>query len=119
MISLRGRVLKFLLQNRHFFHLQIKKENIDWSNKEEILKFRKKVEDNTRKMGELPKDITVKKTKIEDIYSEWIIPANPPKEKVIIFMEEVMYQVRVTRIGFSHQSLLKKLVSVHYYLNIG
>jgi hypothetical protein len=65
MLTLRGRLVKFLLQNRHLLKMQFKKEVVDWTQKESILNFRKRVEEGAGKFGKVPKDIKVSPANIE------------------------------------------------------
>ncbi|SMC48886.1 alpha/beta hydrolase [Sporomusa malonica] len=85
MPSLRGRLIKFLLQNRHFFSLKFKKEIIDWSQYEAILSFRKQVEEGAGRFGKMPKEIQVSPVYIDSLYAEWILPAGATKDKIILY----------------------------------
>lgn len=85
MSSLRGRLLKFLLQNRHLLKLRLRKEVIDWSQYESILNFRQQVEEGANKFGKLPKEIKVSPLDIDGLYAEWILPPETRKDKVILY----------------------------------
>jgi hypothetical protein len=45
--------------------MQFKKEVVDWTQKESILNFRKRVEEGAGKFGKVPKDIKVSPANIE------------------------------------------------------
>lgn len=107
MLSLRGLLFKLLLQNRHLLQLRFKKEIIDWSKYEAILNFRQQVEEGAGKFGRLPKDIKVSPVNIDDIYAEWILPAQSIKNKVILYFHGGGY---VSGMCFSHRSIAAKFV---------
>lgn len=54
MLSVKGRLVKYLLQHRHWFQLKLKKELVDWNQYESILKFRQEVEEGAGKFGKMP-----------------------------------------------------------------
>ena len=87
MPSLRGRIIKFLLQNRHWMQFQLKKKRIDWSQHEAILNFRQEVEAGAEKFGKVPKDIVISPVNIDGLYAEWLIPVGVAKEKIILYKD--------------------------------
>lgn len=107
MMSLRGRLFKFLLQNRHLLRFQYKKEIIDWSKYDSILSFRKQVEEGAGKFGSLPEDIKVSPINIDGLYAEWIKPAQSTKNKVILYFHGGGY---VSGTCHSHRSITAKFV---------
>jgi len=107
MLSLRGRLFKFLLQNRHLLQFQLKKEIIDWSKYESILSFRQQVEEGAGKFGRLPEDIKVSPVNIDGLYAEWISPAQSIKDKVILYFHGGGY---VSGTCYSHRSITAKFV---------
>jgi acetyl esterase/lipase len=107
MLSLRGRLFKFLLQNRHLLQFQFKKEIIDWSKHESILSFRQQVEVGAGKFGRLPEDIKVSPVNIDGLYAEWILPAQSTKDKVILYFHGGGY---VSGTCNSHRSITAKFV---------
>ena len=107
MLSLRGRLFKFLLQNRHLLQFQFKKEIIDWNKHESILSFRQQVEAGAGKFGKLPEDIKVSPINIDGLYAEWILPAQSTKDKVILYFHGGGY---VSGTCYSHRSIAAKFV---------
>ncbi len=85
MPSFRGRLIKFLLQNRHLFSFKRKKGSVDWSQYEAILNFRQQVEAGAGRFGKLPKEIEVTPVQIDKIYAEWLLPAGTTKDKIILY----------------------------------
>lgn len=107
MLSLRGRIFKFLLQNRHLLRFQLKKEIIDWSNYESILCFRQQVEEGARKFGKLPEGIKVSPVNIGSLYAEWILPAQVAKDKIILYFHGGGY---VSGTCNAHRAITAKFV---------
>lgn len=108
MPSLRGRLFKFLLQNRHLLRFQLKKEIIDWSQYESILSFRQQVEEGAVKFGKLPDGIEVSPVHIDSLYAEWILPVGTTKDKVILYFHGGGY---VSGTCKSHRSITAKFVN--------
>lgn len=107
MPSLRGRLFKFLLQNRHLLRFQLKKEIIDWSQYEAILSFRQEVEEGAGKFGKLPEGIEVLPVNIDSLYAEWILPAQTTKDKIILCFHGGGY---VSGTCKAHRSITAKFV---------
>lgn len=107
MLSLRGRLFKALLQHRHLFRFQLRKEIIDWSQYESILRFRQQVEEGAGKFGKLPVGIQVLPEPIEGLYAEWIMPAEIAKDKIILYFHGGGY---VSGTCNSHRSITAKFV---------
>lgn len=107
MLSLRGRLFKFLLQNRHLLKLKLRKEIIDWNKYEAILTFRQEVEEGAGKYGRLPEDMEVSPVNIDSLYAEWILSAQSRKDKVILYFHGGGY---VSGTCYSHRSLTAKFV---------
>ena len=107
MPSLRGRIIKFLLQNRHWMQFQLKKKRIDWSHHEAILNFRQEVEAGAEKFGKVPKDIVISPVNIDGLYAEWLIPAGVTKEKIILYFHGGGYVCGSCR---AHRSITAKFV---------
>jgi hypothetical protein len=59
MTSLRGRLLFFVLRNRHLLKFHLKKESWDWNTS--IPHFRQECEDGAKKAGKLPDGIRISK----------------------------------------------------------
>lgn len=107
MPSLRGRLFKFLLQNRHLLRFQLKKEIIDWSQYEAILSFRQEVETGAGKFGKLPEGIEVSSVHIDRLYAEWILPTGTTKDKIILYFHGGGY---VSGTCNSHRAITAKFV---------
>ena len=107
MLSLRARLCRFLLQNRNLLRLRPKKEIIDWSKYESILRFRQDVEDGAGKFGKLPNGIEVTPVTIGDIPAEWILPAHGNKDRVILYFHGGGYVSGTCR---AHRSITAKFV---------
>lgn len=105
--SLRGRLFKLLLQNRHLLRFQLKKEIIDWSQYESILRFRQEVEEGAGKFGKLPEGIEVSPVHIDSLYAEWILPAQTTKDKIILYFHGGGY---VSGTCNAHRSITAKFV---------
>jgi len=105
--SLRGRLFKILLQNRHLLRFQFKKESIDWCQYESIISFRQQVEAGAGKFGKLPEGIEVLPVQIDSLYAEWILPAKATKDKMILYFHGGGY---VSGTCNSHRAITAKFV---------
>ncbi|SES87798.1 Acetyl esterase/lipase [Natronincola peptidivorans] len=85
MLSIRGRLISFLLRNRHLLSFSSKKKVIDWNTYEAILGFRKDVEKGAGRFGKLPEGIDVVPVSIDNLYADWILPAKVKKDKAILY----------------------------------
>lgn len=86
MPSLRSRILLLIMKNRHLLRFQLKKEIIDWSQNESILRFREQCEEGAKRFGKIPDGIEIKPVMINGMYAEWIMPKESKKEKVMFFI---------------------------------
>jgi len=107
MLSLRARLVRFLLQNRNLLRLRPKREVIDWNKYESILRFRQDVEQGAGKFGKLPAGVQVLPVTIADISAEWILPAGVGKDKVILYFHGGGYVSGTCR---AHRSIVAKFV---------
>ena len=107
MLSIRGRFIKMLLQNRHLLRFKIKKEIIDWNQYEAIVRFREQVETGAAKFGKLPKDVEIVPAGIDGIYAEWLLPASRNKDKVILYFHGGGYVCGSCQ---SHRAITAKFV---------
>lgn len=105
MPSLRARIIKFVLQNRHI--IKSKKEVIDWNKYESILSFRQEVEDGAGRFGKLPTDIKVIPVDIDNLHAEWILPNQSIKDKIILYFHGGGY---VSGTCHSHRAITTKFV---------
>lgn len=83
MLSLRARLIAFLLRNRNLLRFRSKRETIDWNTYEAILRFRKDVEEGAGKFGKLPEGMEIESVNIDGLYAEWILPAQTKIDKSI------------------------------------
>lgn len=83
MQSLRSKIIIWLVRNRHLFNMKLKPEVIDSSFS--VAKFREGVDKVTAKM-KMPKGVTTKQQDINSIYAEWILPQQPAKGKVLLYI---------------------------------
>ncbi len=107
MPSLRGRMVKFMLQHRHLFQFKVRKEIVDWNKYESILKFRQEVEEGAGKFGKMPGDIKVTPVEIDQLYAEWISPEQAPLDRVMLYFHGGGY---VTGTCQSHRAITAKFV---------
>ncbi len=85
MPSVKGRLVKFMLQHRHVFQFKLKKEMIDWNKYESLLQFRQEVEEGAGKFGKMPDDIQVTPVQIGRLYTEWISPAQATRNQAMLY----------------------------------
>lgn len=85
MPSFRGRLVKFLLQNRHLMEFKLRKELVDWSQYEAIVAFREQVEAGAERFGKLPKGVEITPVDIGGLYAEWVGALPKTEAKVILY----------------------------------
>ena len=108
MISLRGMIIKFLLQHRHWLQLQYRKKREDWYRIETILHFREQVESAAGTyFGKLPPDIAVLPAGLPDFNAEWIMPASGQKKNCILYFHGGGY---ISGTCKSHRAIVAKFV---------
>jgi epsilon-lactone hydrolase len=91
MTSLKGRLIFFVLRNRHLLKGHLKKESWDWNTS--IAKFRQECEDGAKMAGKLPDGIEISKVSIPGLpaglSAEWIRPSaravEPSMDEPVIF----------------------------------
>lgn len=109
MLSLRARIIKFLLQHKHWFQLKFKEEKVDWSKYESILQFRKEVEEGARMYGKLPDDLEAVEITIGEMAAEWIRPCGEEvKDKAILYFHGGGYVAGTIK---AHQWVTSKFVA--------
>ena len=84
MQSIKSKLIIGIIRNRHLFKFKLKPEIVDENFNVE--KFRKDVDDASRKTEKIPEAVQVKSTKISSIYAEWLIHKDAPKDKVILYI---------------------------------
>ena len=85
MASLKGKVLTGLIRNRHLFEGKLKKQTIG-NDIDSVLAFRAKCEKGAERFVKLPDGIRTKQEIINMVFSEWIIPAGAPEDKLIFYV---------------------------------
>lgn len=106
MLSMRARIVRTLLLNRNLFSFKQHKD-IDWNSYESIVDFRKEVEDGAERFGKLPPDISVNPVIIGNLYAEWICPAHPRGDRVMLYFHGGGY---VSGTCAAHRSIVSKFV---------
>lgn len=115
MTSLKGRIFNFLLRNKHLFQGKLKKESFDLDTS--IIEFRERCEKGAARFGKLPDGIHIEEEMIAGIRSEWIRPAEAPKEKLIFYVHGGGY---VSGSCNDHRNVVSKIADyigiscVHY-----
>jgi acetyl esterase/lipase len=104
MLSWRARFFTIMLKNRNLFK---KKKEIDWNTLESVLAFRKEVEEGAAKFGKLPPGITVTPEPIGSIHAEWVSPAQPRGDRVILYFHGGGY---VSGTCAAHRPIVSKFV---------
>jgi epsilon-lactone hydrolase len=107
MLSLRARLIRFILKNRHLLRFRLKEENIDWATDDGILRFRRQVEKTSGFFGKLPPGVEVSPLTIDNIPAEWILPSRAGREKVMLYFHGGGY---VTGTCHSHRAIVAKFV---------
>lgn len=104
MLSLRGRLVRFLLRYRHLLRFQ-KKTIIDWNTS--IPDLRQVVEKSAAMFGKLPAGIEASSFNIDGFPAEWILPVAATKDKVILYFHGGGY---VTGSCPAHRGIVAKFV---------
>lgn len=107
MPSVRGRMVKFMLQHRHLFQFKLRKQMIDWNKHESILQFRQEVEEGAGKFGRMPSDIQVLPVETDHLYAEWISPGQAALDQAMLYFHGGGY---VTGTCESHRAITAKFV---------
>lgn len=106
MSSIKSQIFIFLLKNRNLFKFQLKRKNdITWDTS--IPELRKKTEKSGRMFGKLPANIELLPVTINNIYAEWILPPQAPKDKVILYFHGGGYVIGSPQ---SHRIHVSKVV---------
>jgi acetyl esterase/lipase len=84
MTSFKGRMINFLLRNRHLLQGRLKKEVYDMNTS--IEGFRAECEKGASRLAKLPEGIKVEKHTIGEMNAEWLIPDGADREKLILYV---------------------------------
>ena len=85
MPSLRARFLVFLLRNRHLFRFRPKRDAVDWTTLDSIVRFRRECEEGAARFGSMPSGIDIEPVSAGGLAAEWILPAGASKDAAIVF----------------------------------
>lgn len=84
MSSFKSKLFNFMMRNRHLFQGKLQKEVFDMNTS--IAGFRELCEKGAIKYAKIPDGITIKEQVIEGIKAEWLVPANAPTDKLILYV---------------------------------
>ncbi|HBL77643.1 MAG: hypothetical protein A2W90_02975 [Bacteroidetes bacterium GWF2_42_66] len=113
MQSFRSKLVIGLIKNRHLFKLKLKPEVVDKDFS--VDKFRERIDKASDRI-KLPKNVSSQKISVEGINAEWIIPQNPIKDKVLLyihgggFISGSCHTHRMHVAKFANECQLKSLV---------
>ena len=106
MQSLRSRLFVLVLKNRSLLRFQRSKQFV-FDRNTFLPELRKKIEDGAGFFGKLPAGFTIEQNTIENLYTEWILPPQATKGKVILYFHGGGY---VTGSCQSHRAIVAKFV---------
>lgn len=86
MPSLRGRLLLFILRNRHWLRFRLRPEIVDWNQPAAILRFRQQCEEGAKRFGKIPAGITVSPVTLNGLPAEWIASVQSTPNRAILWM---------------------------------
>ena len=84
MPSLKSKFFNFMMRNRHLFKGKFKKPVFTLNTS--IEDFRDLCEKSAGKYAKIPEGVEIKEENIKGIHSEWIIPENANREKMILYV---------------------------------
>lgn len=105
MTSIKAKIFTCLMRNRHLFEGKLKKGTFK-QDVGSVLAFRAKCEKGAQRFGKLPKNITTKQEVINMVLSEWLIPENAPKDKLIFYVHGGGY---VSGSCNDHRAIISKI----------
>lgn len=105
MPSLKSRLIRFVLQHRHWLRFQLTKPKFDWNTS--IPGFREECERGARLIAKLPEGIEISPVSVDGFYAEWILPSQATKDKVILYTHGGGY---VSGSCNDHRAIVAKLV---------
>jgi acetyl esterase/lipase len=83
MQSLRSKLVIGLIRNRHLFKFKLRPEVIDGNFS--VDEFRKNIDKASARV-KLPKNVSAQRVLAEGLNAEWIIPQDPQKDKVLLYI---------------------------------
>jgi acetyl esterase/lipase len=84
MTSVKSDIFNFIIRNRHILQGKLHKEIFDFNTS--ITDFRERCEKGAGRFGKIPKDVNTKKTTIQGINAEFIVPIGAAEGKVIMYV---------------------------------
>ncbi len=106
MPSLRSRLFVFALKHRHLLHFQLKRTNtIDWNTSIPLL--RQQTEKGTGFFGKLPDQFKILQNTVNSLSTEWILPPQTTKDKVILYFHGGGYVIGSSH---AHRPVVAKFV---------
>ncbi|HEY0735455.1 MAG TPA: alpha/beta hydrolase [Herpetosiphonaceae bacterium] len=104
-MSIRSRLVLFLLKHRHWFHLRLKRETIDWNTS--IPALRQQVEKSAARLGKVPVGLEVTAATIPGLYAEWLRRSGSPRDRAMLYFHGGGYVMGSAR---SHRGIIAKFV---------
>jgi monoterpene epsilon-lactone hydrolase len=104
-MSIRSRLVLFLLKHRHWFRLRLKRETIDWNTS--IPALRQQVEKSGARLGKVPAGLEVTTAAIPGFYAEWLRHAASTHDRVMLYFHGGGYVMGSAR---SHRGIIAKFV---------
>ena len=83
MTSLRSKIIIGMIRNRHLFKGHLGPEVVDETFSVEA--FRRSIDKSSERV-KIPKTVRVEPISIAGMYAEWIVPQNPLKDKVLMYI---------------------------------
>lgn len=106
MSSLRSRLFVFVLKHHHLLRFQLKRTGtIDWNTS--IPHLRQKTEKGTGLFGKLPDQFKISHNTIDGLLTEWILPPQAAKDKVILYFHGGGYVIGSSH---AHRPVVAKFV---------
>lgn len=83
MTSLRSKIIIGMIRNRHLFKGRLRPEVVDETFSVEA--FRRSIDKSSERV-KIPKTVRVEPISVAGMYAEWIVPQNPLKDKVLMYI---------------------------------
>ncbi len=84
MPSLQSRIINFLIRNRHWFRFRLRKEKFDGNTS--IQGFREQCEKGAGCYAKVPKGVSIREERIEDMQANWIVPPGTDPSRLILYV---------------------------------
>ncbi|HEY0604567.1 MAG TPA: alpha/beta hydrolase [Herpetosiphonaceae bacterium] len=93
------------MKHRHWFHLRLKRETIDWNTS--IPALRQQVEKSAVRLGKMPPGLEVTAAAIPGLYAEWLRRSESPRDRAMLYFHGGGYVMGSAR---SHRGIIAKFV---------